>query len=365
MALLEVADLRTSFYTDEGEVVAVDTITFEVDIGETLALVGESGCGKSVTALSLMRLVSEPGRITGGRIALDGVDLLALSDDGIRRLRGRELAMIFQDPMSSLNPVLTVGQQISEALRLHLRLDKSAARSRSIELLELVGIPSPATRVDDYPHQFSGGMRQRVMIAMAISCQPKLVIADEITTALDVTVQVQILDLLKRLAADTDMAFVLITHDLQIVADMAQRVHVMYAGRIVEMATTSELFADPRMPYTWGLLGSSPTIDQGRHERLTPIEGLPPNLADPPPACRFEPRCRYARDICRTAEPALLQIAGADEGHRARCWGTQEIDGGGWLRGLHWDAEGRRLMDGGSVAAANADQAKPMHPSGG
>jgi oligopeptide transport system ATP-binding protein len=286
VALLEVKDLSTDFRTADGLVHAVDGVSFHVDAGETLGLVGESGCGKSVTALSIMRLVQmPPGIAAGGEILFDGRDVLAMDDAEARSLRGRSIAMMFQDPMTSLNPVLRIGLQITEALQRHLEMDKSAAQARAIELLEQVGIPDAAARVNDYPHQFSGGMRQRVMIAMAISCHPRLILADEITTALDVTIQAQILDLLASIAEELHTAVIMITHDLGIVAGMTQRVHVMYAGRVVEKADTSELFANPRMPYTWGLLSSIPRLDQRRRAQLHPIEGVPPSLISPPPGC--------------------------------------------------------------------------------
>ena len=337
MALLEVRDLYTQFFTRDGVVRAVDGVTFEVGAGETLGLVGESGCGKSVTALSLMRLIpSPPGKITQGEIMFDGQDVLKMDEDDVRGIRGNNIAMIFQDPMTSLNPVLTISRQVSEALELHLKMDRSEARKRTVELLELVGIPSARKRLDDYPHQFSGGMRQRVMIAMALSCNPKLILADEPTTALDVTIQAQILDLLKTLAREFRTAFILITHDLGVVAGMTQRIHVMYAGRIVEKADTAELFANPKMPYTWGLLRSIPRLDERRKEKLVPIEGLPPDLISPPPGCKFEPRCAYRRDVCREQEPPLRKIPSAKPDHEARCWGTQE---GGWLVGTDWRRE--------------------------
>src|SRR5881396_1774778 len=337
MALLEVNELKTQFFTRDGVVRAVDGVTFELAAGETLGLVGESGCGKTVTALSLMRLIPQPpGKIVKGSIIFDGEDVLKMDDDEVRGIRGNNIAMIFQDPMTSLNPVLTISRQISEALELHLKLDKSEARKQTIELLELVGIPSAKKRVDDYPHQFSGGMRQRVMIAMALSCKPKLILADEPTTALDVTIQAQILELLKSLAKELRTAFILITHDLGVVAGMTQRINVMYAGRIVEKADTGELFANPKMPYTWGLLRSIPRLDEQRKGKLVPIEGLPPDLIQPPVGCKFEPRCQYRRDICREKEPELKRIPNAKSDHEARCWGTQE---GGWLVDTDWKRE--------------------------
>jgi oligopeptide transport system ATP-binding protein len=335
--LLEVTDLYTQFFTRDGVVRAVDGVTFRVAAGETLGIVGESGCGKSVTALSLMRLIPQPpGKIVKGSIMFDGQDILKMDDDDVRGIRGNNIAMIFQDPMTSLNPVLTISRQISEALELHLKMDKSEARKRTIELLELVQIPSAKKRVDDYPHQFSGGMRQRVMIAMALSCNPKLILADEPTTALDVTIQAQILDLLKNLAREFRTAFILITHDLGVVAGMTQRINVMYAGKIVEKADTVELFANPKMPYTWGLLRSIPRLDESRKAKLVPIEGLPPDLIAPPPGCKFEPRCQYRRDVCHEKEPELKHIPNSKSDHEARCWGTQE---GGWLVETDWKHE--------------------------
>jgi oligopeptide transport system ATP-binding protein len=335
--LLAVTDLHTQFFTRDGVVRAVDGVSFELDQGETLGIVGESGCGKSVTALSLMRLIPQPpGKIVKGAIIFDGADVLKMDDDEVRGIRGNNIAMIFQDPMTSLNPVLTISRQITEALELHLKMDKSEARKRTVELLDLVGIPSAKKRMDDYPHQFSGGMRQRVMIAMALSCNPKLILADEPTTALDVTIQAQILELLKGLAREFRTAFILITHDLGVVAGMTQRIHVMYAGKIVEKADTGELFANPKMPYTWGLLRSIPRLDEKRKSKLVPIEGLPPDLIAPPPGCRFEPRCQYRRDVCREKEPELKRIPNAKPDHEARCWGTQE---GGWLVNTDWRRE--------------------------
>jgi oligopeptide transport system ATP-binding protein len=335
--LLEVKDLRTQFFTSEGVVHAVDGVSFSLGAGETLGLVGESGCGKSVTALSLMRLVrNPPGRIVGGEILFEGLDLLPLSDTEIRRLRGSKIAIIFQDPTTSLNPVLTISRQITEALELHLSLNHRQARARTVELLEMVGIPGAKDRLDDYPHQFSGGMRQRVMIAMAMSCNPSLILADEPTTALDVTIQAQILDLMRRLAIEFHTAFILITHDLGVAAGMTQRIDVMYAGQIVEEADTRELFANPKHPYTWGLLRSIPRLDERRRSKLIPIEGLIPDLVAPPRGCRFEPRCQYRRDVCATTPPPLSSLPGASISHAARCHGTAP---GGWLTQLDWRAE--------------------------
>jgi oligopeptide/dipeptide ABC transporter ATP-binding protein len=317
--LLEVRDLRTWFHTEEGVGRAVDGISFAVDRGETLGLVGESGCGKSVCALSVMRLVPRPpGRIESGQVLLDGRDLLTLAEDEMCAVRGNEIAMVFQEPMTSLNPVLTCGYQIAEAVLLHQRVTGREARQRAEEMLRLVGIPAPEQRLDEYPHQLSGGMRQRVMIAMALSCHPGLLIADEPTTALDVTIQAQILDLLRRLQEELGMAILLITHDLGVVAETADRVAVMYAGRIVEYADTEGLFARPRHPYTQGLLQSVPRLDQQR-ERLEIIPGMVPDAREFPPGCRFAPRCPLAEERCRRQEPALEE-QGKD--HQVACWKT-------------------------------------------
>jgi oligopeptide transport system ATP-binding protein len=317
--LLDVKGLRTQFFTQDGVVNAVNGISYTLDEGETLAIVGESGCGKSVGVMSLIRLIpTPPGRVVGGEVWFDGRDLLKLDDDEIRQVRGNRISMVFQDPMTSLNPVLTVSRQIGESLQLHLGMDKNQARKRSVELLELVGIPSAAERLDDYPHQFSGGMRQRVMIAMGLSCNPQLLIADEPTTALDVTIQAQIVDLVKKLKEDIGMAIIWITHDLGVVAGIAERVIVMYAGFIVEEAEVRDLYADPRHPYTLGLLGSLPRLDEERHVRLTSIEGLPPDLIDLPKGCPFYARCAYRLDDrCRTENPPLQLVA---RNHLVACW---------------------------------------------
>jgi len=310
--LLRVQNLRTHFETDDGLVRAVDGVSFDLAHGEVHGIVGESGSGKSVTALTLMRLVpSPPARIAADEVTFAGRDLLALSDAEARRLRGPEMAMIFQDPMKSLNPVLTIGRQLTEALREHLGLDRRAARARAIELLGMVGIPSPERRLGDYPHQFSGGMRQRVMIAIALSCNPKLLIADEATTALDVTIQAQILELVRRIARELGTAVIWISHDLGVVAGICDRVDVMYAGRIVEQ------FHRPSHGYTLGLLGSTPRLDDAEGRRLLPIEGMPPNLIDPIPLCPFLPRCAYAIDACRREMPPVREV-GPD--HTSRCW---------------------------------------------
>ena len=316
--LLEVKGLRTEFRTGGSSFAAVDGISFSLAPGETLGIVGESGCGKSVTSLSIMRLVpNPPGRITAGEIRLEGRNLLELPESDMRAVRGDDIAMIFQEPMTSLNPVQTVGDQIIEAVQLHRPLNASNARARALEMLRLVKIPSPETRLDEYPHQLSGGMRQRVMIAMALACDPKLLIADEPTTALDVTIQAQILDLLRDLRERTGAAIMLITHDLGVVAELAHRVIVMYAGRIVEEAPVDLLFADPQHPYTLGLLGSIPRLGSDGDERLTAIEGVVPNPYALPPGCRFSPRCPLADEKCRAEQPTLREIA---PGHRAACW---------------------------------------------
>jgi oligopeptide transport system ATP-binding protein len=322
--LLDVIDLETTFTTGEGTVHAVDHVSFNLRRGEVLGLVGESGCGKSVSALSVMRLLATPPARVRGQVLFEGRDLLQLSDAEIRKVRGDQIAMIFQDPMVSLNPVLTIGAQLVEGIQLHLGLGRDAARRRAAELLELVGIPSAGDRLDDYQHQFSGGMRQRVMIAMALSCEPKLLIADEPTTALDVTIQAQILDLMRRLREQLGMAMILITHDLGVAAGNCDRINVMYAGRIVETGPVDTIFEAPRMPYTWGLLDSMPRLDAAAGSALHTIEGAPPELTDVADRCRFAPRCEYARDVCREHEPGLSERRA--DGHRARCWGT-EADG--------------------------------------
>ena len=316
--LLEVKDLRTQFFTQDGVVNAVNGVSFTLDEGESLGIVGESGCGKSVSSLSIMRLIpNPPGKIVGGQLLFEGRDLLKLSDDDMRKVRGKDIAMIFQDPMTSLNPVLTIARQLTESLELHLGMDGRASRKRAIELLDLVGIPAAKSRIDAYPHQFSGGMRQRVMIAMAISCNPKLLIADEPTTALDVTIQAQILELIKNLRQELGMAVILITHDLGVVAGVCDKINVMYAGFIVESATATDLFKDPRHPYTLGLLRSIPKINETRKEKLIPIEGLPPDLIDLPPGCPFAPRCPYKVDKCLETNPKLDLAA---RGHKVACW---------------------------------------------
>jgi peptide/nickel transport system ATP-binding protein len=314
--LLTIEGLRTTFHTQSGEIAAVDGVDLSIARGRTLGIVGESGCGKSVLSLSIMRLVPPPGRIAAGRIVFDGRDLAALSAPEMRAIRGGRIAMIFQEPMTSLNPAFTVGAQIIEAMRAHDRTASAAAlRARAIAALERVRIPAAARRFDEYPHQMSGGMRQRVMIAMALSCEPDLLIADEPTTALDVTVQAQILDLLRTLQQQTGMAIILITHDLGIVAEMADEVAVMYAGRVVERAPGPAIFDDPQHPYTLGLLGSIPKIEEDR-DRLLAIEGSVPPPFDLPHGCRFHPRCVFAEPACTAEDPALREVA---SGHRAAC----------------------------------------------
>lgn len=331
MSLLEVEGLTTTFHTPRGDLTAVEDVSFSVEEGETLGIVGESGSGKSVSALTIMGLV--PGATSTGSVRFEGKDLLTLSDAEMRRIRGARIAMIFQDPMTSLNPVLRIERQLTEVIQLHTGAGHNDAIERAAQLLEIVGIPDAKRRLRDYPHQFSGGMRQRLMIAMALACDPALVLADEITTALDVTIQAQVLALLKRLAAERQTAFVMITHDLGIVAGMADRVAVMYGGQVVEVATTVELFEQPRMPYTWGLLGSLPRMDSDRTVPLVPIEGAPPDLTDLPQGCRFGPRCTHAREICSQRMPPLAPAAGIGEAHLVRCWATQDHRDGGWLAG--------------------------------
>jgi oligopeptide transport system ATP-binding protein len=316
--LLQVKDLRTYFYTEEGLVKAVDGVTYDVQEGETLALVGESGCGKSISALSLLKLIPiPPGRIVSGEVIFEGEDLLKLDEEEIRKIRGNRISMVFQEPMTSLNPVLTIGKQMTEALELHLKLDRNAANARAVQLLEMVGVAEAERRITDYPHQFSGGMRQRVMIAMAMACNPKLLIADEPTTALDVTIQAQVLEVMARLSREFGTAVIIITHNLGVVARYADRVNVMYAGKIIETSTAENVYADPRHPYTLGLLRSVPRLDQGMGEKLIPIEGLPPDLGHLPVGCSFYPRCTYRIDKCLEEYPPLALVS---ENHYAACW---------------------------------------------
>src|SRR6266498_219034 len=316
--LLEVRNLKVQFKTQDGVVAAVNDVSFHLERGETLGIVGESGSGKSVTSLALMRLIpTPPGQIAAGTILFDGENLLEYSEDEMRHIRGNRIAMIFQDPMTSLNPVLTIGRQITESLELHMKLTGREAQKRAIELLGMVGIPSAARRLDDYPHQFSGGMRQRVMIAMALVNDPDLLIADEPTTALDVTTQAQILELMTRLQQDFGSAIMMITHDLGVVAEIADEVIVMYAAKVVEQGSAQTIFKRPHHPYTWGLLGSLPRLNADV-ERLVQIKGQPPSLLNPPRGCRFHPRCPYVMNVCKEEEPQLLQVM-SDDDHFQAC----------------------------------------------
>ncbi|PLR81252.1 peptide ABC transporter ATP-binding protein [Bacillus canaveralius] len=315
--ILEVHDLAVSFHGKQGVVPAVDGVSFEIQPSETVCIVGESGSGKSVTSLAIMGLLSKPaGRVDQGHILLEGEDLLKKSPKEMRKVRGNDIAMIFQEPMTSLNPVFTVGDQIAEALRYHKGLSKKEAMKKSVEFLRLVGIPSPEQRVHEYPHQLSGGMRQRVMIAMALTCDPKLLIADEPTTALDVTIQAQVLELMKGLKEKLGMSILLITHDLGVVADMADRVVVMYAGKVVEEGSVWEIFERPNHPYTLGLLEAMPSLEE-KGERLQTIKGVIPNLLQLPTGCRFNPRCPFVSDLCRQSEPELEEVG---DGRRVACW---------------------------------------------
>ena len=314
--LLSVRDLKTSFFTHVGEVKAVRGISFDVNEGEVLGIVGESGSGKSVTSLSIMGLLQYPGRVVDGEILLNGEDILTYSKDQMRKVRGKEIAMIFQDPMTSLNPVYTIGNQVMEMILEHEKMTKREARARAIEMLKLVGIPAAEKRIDSYPHEFSGGMRQRVMIALALSCNPKLLIADEPTTALDVTIQAQILSLIKSLNKQFGMTTMLITHDLGVVATVCDKVAVMYGGLIMEYGTVDEIFYHPRHPYTMGLLGSIPHVDGGGKRRLIPIDGTPPDLINPPKGCPFSTRCKYCMNVCTQEQPPYF----AEDKHRTMCW---------------------------------------------
>jgi oligopeptide/dipeptide ABC transporter ATP-binding protein len=320
--LLEVRNLRTTFATAAGLVRAVDGVSWDVAEGETVALVGESGCGKSVSALSIMRLVAEPaGRIEAGEILYKGRDLLKLSDAEMQHVRGREIAMVFQEPMTSLNPVLSIGRQLTEGLEIHMNMAPAQARARAVELLGMVGIPDPERRLAQYPHHFSGGMRQRMMIAMALACNPSLILADEPTTALDVTIQAQILELMRDLARRLGVAMLIITHNLGVVARYADRVNVMYAGRIIEQAAAREIYANPRHAYTLGLLRSVPRLDEPRRARLDPIQGQPPDLTRLPPGCSFAPRCAYRVERCSEA-PKLVEVG---PGHTSACWEAMRL----------------------------------------
>lgn len=314
--LLQVKNLATHFHTEEGIVKSVQDVSFEVKAGEVLGVVGESGCGKSVTSMSILRLIQQPqGKIVNGQILFDGQDLLSLSEDQMRKIRGNKISLISQDPMTSLNPVLTIGEQIMEAIMLHQGKNRKEAHDKAIEMLRLVGIPSPDQRVDQYPHEFSGGMRQRAIIAMALSCEPQLLIADEPTTALDVTIQAQILDLMRDIKTKRNAAIVLITHDLGVVAEMCDKVAVMYAGKVVEYTDVYSLFKNPQHPYTIGLLNSIPKIEV-KQERLEPIDGQPPNLVNLPRGCSFASRCKEVQAVCHTKDPDLVSI---EPGHQVRC----------------------------------------------
>jgi oligopeptide/dipeptide ABC transporter ATP-binding protein len=322
-ALLSVEDLRVQFWTSRGTVYAVNGISFDIAPGETLGIVGESGCGKSVTALAILGILPRAGRVPTGRAVFEGRDLLGLSDRRLRGIRGKEIAMIFQDPMTSLNPVLTIGRQIREALKTHFGMKKKEAEERAAYLLDRVGIPSANKRLRDYPHQFSGGMRQRAMIAMALACKPKLLIADEPTTALDVTIQAQILDLLRELVAEENAALILITHDLGVVAGMCRRVNVMYSGLFMETGSAEQLFERPRHPYTLGLLQSVPRLDASRRAKLHPIEGQPRDQLEPLAACPFQPRCRYDVELSREKVPPLAEI---EPGHEVACFNPVPLE---------------------------------------
>ena len=327
--LLEVNDLSTRFFTPAGVVNAVNEVSFDLREGESLALVGESGCGKSITALSIMRLIpSPPGRIVSGSVRFMGQDLLAQDEEAMRRIRGNQIGMVFQEPMTSLNPVLTIGRQLTESVQTHLGWDAAAANARAVELLSLVGIPDAKRRLSSYPHEFSGGMRQRVMLAMALGCSPKLLIADEPTTALDVTIQAQILELIRQAQRDLGVAVILITHNLGVVARYVDRINVMYAGRIVERGGLAEIFRAPKHPYTEGLLASVPRLDKPKGARLVPIEGMPPDLSALPPGCAFHDRCAYVRDRCLADVPPLLPVDGASD-REAACWAVNGADGRG------------------------------------
>ncbi|MFP7170894.1 ABC transporter ATP-binding protein [Terribacillus sp. 7520-G] len=316
--LLEVNNLEVSFKTYGGEVQAVRDVSFHVDKGEILAIVGESGSGKSVTVQTIMGLIpTPPGKIRNGEVLLEGQDLLRLSKREMQKVKGSRISMVFQDPMTSLNPTMKVGKQIAESITAHQKIKGQEAKERAIEMIRLVGISNPADRYDQYPHEFSGGMRQRIMIAIALACHPQVLVADEPTTALDVTIQAQVLDLMKNLRDELDTSIILITHDLGVVAETAERVAVMYGGMIVESAPVTEIFKNPKHPYTWGLLESIPDIDATDKKRLIPIEGAPPDLFSPPKGCPFAPRCKYAMDVCVEAMPPVFSI---DKAHEAKCW---------------------------------------------
>jgi oligopeptide transport system ATP-binding protein len=320
-SLLQVNNLKTSFYIQFGEVQAVGGVSFKLESGEVIGIVGESGSGKSVTMMSIMRLLDDNGKIKSGEVLFEGKDLAPLSEDEMSKIRGNEISMIFQDPMTSLNPLMTISNQIMEPLMIHKGLSKQEAYKKAIELLDLVGIPSAASRMKQYPHEFSGGMRQRVMIAIALACNPKLLIADEPTTALDVTIQAQILEIMKDIKAKLNTSIILITHDLGVVADICDKVNVMYGGVIIEQGNVKDIFYNSRHPYTWGLLGSVPNPDTLEKERLRPINGQPPDLLNPPVGCAFYSRCKYSMTVCKCNKPKLYDI---NQGHKAACWLNDE-----------------------------------------
>lgn len=315
--LLEVNNLKTSFYTQFGEVQAVGGVSFNLEYGEVMGIVGESGSGKSVTMMSIMRLLDENGKVKEGTVKFEESDLVALGEEAMSKIRGNEISMIFQDPMTSLNPLMTIGNQIMEPLRIHKNMNKEEAHKKAVELLRLVGIPSPESRMKQYPHEFSGGMRQRVMIAMALTCNPKLLIADEPTTALDVTIQAQILEIMKDIKQKLNTSIILITHDLGVVADICDRVNVMYGGLIIEQGTVQDIFYNSRHPYTWGLMESVPNPNTLVRERLRPIDGQPPDLFKPPKGCPFYARCKYSMEVCKDHRPGYYDIA---QGHKSACW---------------------------------------------
>ncbi|WP_346889003.1 ABC transporter ATP-binding protein [Clostridium sp. UBA1056] len=315
--LLEVNNLKTSFYTQFGEVQAVGGVSFNLEYGEVMGIVGESGSGKSVTMMSIMRLLDQNGKVKDGDIRFEDSDLVSLNEEAMSKIRGNEISMIFQDPMTSLNPLMTIGNQIMEPLRIHKKMTKAEAHKKAIELLYLVGIPSPESRMKQYPHEFSGGMRQRVMIAMALTCNPKLLIADEPTTALDVTIQAQILEIMKDIKQKLNTSIILITHDLGVVADICDKVNVMYGGLIIEQGTVKDIFYNSRHPYTWGLMESVPNPNTLVRERLRPIDGQPPDLFKPPKGCPFYARCKYSMEVCKEHRPGYYEIA---QGHKSACW---------------------------------------------
>ena len=315
--LLEVNNLKTSFYTQFGEVQAVGGVSFNLEHGEVMGIVGESGSGKSVTMMSIMRLLDDNGKVKDGKVRFEDNDIVSISEEDMSKIRGNEISMIFQDPMTSLNPLMTIGNQIMEPLRIHKKMTKAEAHKKAIELLYLVGIPSPESRMKQYPHEFSGGMRQRVMIAMALTCNPKLLIADEPTTALDVTIQAQILEIMKDIKQKLNTSIILITHDLGVVADICDKVNVMYGGLIIEQGTVKDIFYNSRHPYTWGLMESVPNPNTLVRERLRPIDGQPPDLFKPPKGCPFYARCKYSMEVCKEHRPGYYEIA---QGHKSACW---------------------------------------------